>query len=61
MKKTVESLKEILRTESGQALSAYALAAALIALGSIAAMNSVATGISNAFSAVGSSLSSAVA
>jgi len=61
MKKTVESLKEILRNESGQDLIEYALAAALIALGSIAAMNSVATGISNAFSAVGSSLSSAVA
>jgi pilus assembly protein Flp/PilA len=51
----------LLRDESGQDLIEYALVAALIALGAIAAMNSVATGISNAFSAVGSDLTSAVA
>lgn len=50
----------LLRDESGQDLIEYALVAALIALGAIAAMNSVATGISNAFSAVSSDLTSAV-
>jgi pilus assembly protein Flp/PilA len=51
----------LLRDESGQDLIEYALVAALIALGAIAAMNNVATGISNAFSAVSSDLTSAVA
>ena len=53
-------LKNLLRDESGQDLIEYALVAALIALGAIASMNSVATGISNAFSAVSSDLTSAV-
>ena len=51
----------LLRDESGQDLIEYALVAALIALGAIAAMNNVATGISNAFAAVSSDLTSAVA
>ncbi len=50
----------LLRDESGQDLIEYALVAALIALGAIAAMNGVATGISNAFSAVGSDLTAAL-
>ena len=54
-------MRQFLRDESGQDLIEYALVAALIALGAIAAMNNVATGISNAFSAVSSSLTSAVA
>ncbi len=54
-------LHHILRDESGQDLIEYALVAALIALGAIAAMNNVAVGISTAFSAVSSDLSSAVA
>ncbi len=49
------------RDESGQDLIEYALVAALIALGAIAAMNNLATGISTAFSTVSSDLSSAVA
>ena len=53
-------LNNLLRDESGQDLIEYALVAALIALGAIAAMNGVATGIQNAFSAVASSLTSAV-
>ena len=57
----LSTLMNLLRDESGQDLIEYALVAALIALGAIAAMNSVATGISNAFSAVGSDLTSAVA
>ncbi|MGB8886000.1 MAG: Flp family type IVb pilin [Candidatus Korobacteraceae bacterium] len=53
-------LNNLLRDESGQDLIEYALVAALIALGAVAAMNGVATGISNAFSAVNSNLTSAV-
>ena len=56
-----EMLKRVVKDESGQDLIEYALVAALIALGSIAAMNSVAVGISTAFSTIGSDLSSAVA
>ena len=56
----LSNLMNLLRDESGQDLIEYALVAALIALGAIAAMNSVATGISNAFSAVSSDLTSAV-
>jgi len=57
----LSNLMNLLRDESGQDLIEYALVAALIALGAIAAMNNVATGISNAFSAVSSDLTSAVA
>lgn len=49
-------LENLLRDESGQDLIEYALVAALIALGAVAAMNGVATGISNAFSAISSNL-----
>jgi pilus assembly protein Flp/PilA len=51
----------LVQDDSGQDLIEYALIAALIALGAIAAMNSLATGISTAFSTVSSDLSSAVA
>jgi pilus assembly protein Flp/PilA len=54
-------LNSFLRDENGQDLIEYALVAALIALGAIASMNSVASGISVAFSTVSSDLSSAVA
>jgi pilus assembly protein Flp/PilA len=55
------TLKSLLRDESGQDLIEYALVAACIALGAIAAMSTLASNISNAFSTVGSKLSSAVA
>ena len=54
------SFINLLRDESGQDLIEYALVAALIALGAITAMKGVATGISTAFSAISSDLSSAV-
>ena len=57
----LSTLMNLLRDESGQDLIEYALVAALIALGAIAAMNGVAIGISNAFSAVSSDLSTAIA
>ena len=51
----------MLRDESGQDLIEYALVAALIALGAVAAMGALANEISNSFSAVGVKLSSSVA
>jgi pilus assembly protein Flp/PilA len=54
------TLNNLLRDESGQDLIEYALVAALIALGAVAAMNGVATGISNAFSSVSSNLNAAI-
>jgi pilus assembly protein Flp/PilA len=53
-------LMNLLRDESGQDLIEYALVAALIALGAVAAMGTVATGINNAFTAVSSSLANAL-
>lgn len=47
-------------SESGQDLIEYALVTALIAFGAVAGMNTVADYINNAFSKVGSKLSSAV-
>jgi len=58
MKKLVGGL---LRDESGQDLIEYALVAAVLALASVAGMTTLASNISNAFSALGSMLSSAVA
>jgi pilus assembly protein Flp/PilA len=52
----VSSLHE---SESGQDLIEYALICALIALGAVAGMKSVANYINNAFSSIGSQLSSA--
>jgi pilus assembly protein Flp/PilA len=54
------AIQKLLRDESGQDLIEYALTAAMIALAAVAAMSALATNISNAFSAVGSKLSSAV-
>jgi len=51
----------LLRDESGQDLIEYALVAAILGLAAVAGMSSLASNISNAFSAVGSKLSSAVA
>ena len=57
----MEFLKNLQRDESGQDLIEYALVAALIALGAIVAMKTVATGIGTAFNSVSSTLTSAVA
>lgn len=50
----------LLTDESGQDLIEYALVAALIALGATAAMSSLATTISSAFTTVGTKLSGAI-
>jgi pilus assembly protein Flp/PilA len=60
MKDLKRILSIVLSDESGQDLIEYALVAALIALGATAAMNSLATNISTAFSTVGSKLTTAV-
>ena len=57
----IQTLSNLLRDESGQDLIEYALVAAIIGLAAVAAMSTLASNISNAFSAVGSNLSSAVA
>ncbi len=53
---TINALKNLCREESGQDLIEYALIAALIAVGSIAAMGTLAKSISNEFGNVGSQL-----
>jgi pilus assembly protein Flp/PilA len=55
-----QALSGVLRDESGQDLIEYALVAALIALGATAAMNTLATSISTAFTTVGTKLTNAV-
>jgi len=56
LRSLVSSLHE---SESGQDLIEYALICALIALGAVAGMKTVADYINNAFTSIGSSLSSA--
>jgi pilus assembly protein Flp/PilA len=53
-------LNGLIADESGQDLIEYALVAALVGLGSIAAMQSLAASIANTFSAIGNSLTNAV-
>lgn len=48
------------KDESGQDLIEYALVAALIALGSVAAMNTLATNIGTAFNSVGTQLTTSL-
>ncbi|HEY1731523.1 MAG TPA: Flp family type IVb pilin [Terriglobales bacterium] len=57
----LQTLRNLLRDESGQDLIEYALVAAIIALAAVAAMSTLANNITNAFSAVGSKLGSSVA
>jgi pilus assembly protein Flp/PilA len=57
----LRALRNLLQDESGQDLIEYALVAAVIGLAAVAAMSSLANNVSNAFSAVGSKLGSAVA
>jgi pilus assembly protein Flp/PilA len=60
MKNLKHILSSLLSDESGQDLIEYALVAALIALGATAAMNTLATTISTAFTTVGTKLTNAV-
>ena len=60
MSKLYQLLKALHEGESGQDLIEYALVAALIAFAAVAAMQTLAQNINNAFSAIGSKLSSSL-
>jgi pilus assembly protein Flp/PilA len=55
----LNTLRSLHGDESGQDLIEYALVAALIAFGAVAAMSTLATNINTAFSVIGSKLTSA--
>ncbi len=54
-------MKKFVLDESGQDLIEYALVAALVGLGSVASMNSLAGSIANTFNGIGNALTNAVA
>lgn len=54
------TLRDLLDREEGQDLVEYALVVALIAFGAITGMGYLATGINNAFSTIGSTLTTDV-
>ena len=60
MKKLTNMFSMFLSDESGQDLIEYALVAAIIALGAVGAMTSLAGGINAAFTSVGTKLTNAV-
>jgi pilus assembly protein Flp/PilA len=55
-----QHLSKFLKDESGQDLIEYALVAALVGLGSVAAMTGLSNSIANTFNGVGNQLTSAV-
>ena len=59
MKNFTQLFKNLISEESGQDLIEYALVAALVGLGSVASMQSLATSISNTFSGIGTALANA--
>ena len=56
-----QSLAKFMNDESGQDLIEYALVAALVGLGAVAAMGGLANSIGNTFNSVGNQLTSATA
>jgi pilus assembly protein Flp/PilA len=54
-------LKKLMTEESGQDLIEYALVAALVGLGSVTAMGTLAGSIANTFNTIGNELTNAVA
>ena len=60
MKRLQIAVKCLLRDDSGQDLVEYALVVALISLGSITAMGSLASSISTMFGTVGTAITSGV-
>jgi pilus assembly protein Flp/PilA len=60
MSHMLEVLRSLHQDESGQDLIEYALVAALIAFAAVAAMQTLAKQINNAFSTIGSKLTSAL-
>jgi pilus assembly protein Flp/PilA len=60
MKFLKERFRNLAVETSGQDLIEYALVAALVGLGAVAAMNGLSNSVTNTFSGVGTSLSNAV-
>ena len=60
MKNMKQLLKNLMTEESGQDLIEYALVAALVGLGSVAAMGSLANSIGTTFNGIGTALTTAV-
>jgi pilus assembly protein Flp/PilA len=60
MQNMKQLLKNLIAEESGQDLIEYALVAALVGLGAVAAMNNLAGAIAGTFNGVGNSLTNAV-
>ena len=61
MKNVKNVIAVLLNDESGQDLIEYALVAALVGLGAVAAMKGLSNSIGNTFNGVGNSLTNAVA
>lgn len=59
MKNLNQLLKNLINEESGQDLIEYALVAALVGLGSVASMQSLAGSIANTFNGIGTALANA--
>jgi len=60
MKNMKQIAKNLIAEESGQDLIEYALVAALVGLGAVAAMRGLSTSIGSTFNGVGNSLTNAV-
>ena len=60
MKNMKQLVKNLIAEESGQDLIEYALVAALVGLGSVASMQSLAGTIINTFNTIGAQLTNAV-
>ncbi len=60
MKNFKQLMNNLMLEESGQDLIEYALVAALVGLGAVASMKSLSTSIGNAFSSIGTTLTSNV-
>ena len=58
--RAVSLIRDLLISESGQDLVEYSLVLAMIALGSVTGMGSLAAGLNDVFSTVGSTLTSNV-
>jgi pilus assembly protein Flp/PilA len=61
MKNVKQLLMRLVAEDSGQDLIEYALVAALVGLGSVAAISGLTNSLQNTFNAIGSGLSSATA
>ena len=61
MKDVKRLLKKLVKEDSGQDLIEYALVAALVGLGSVAAISGLTNSLENTFNTISSGLSAAVA